>query len=199
MNNYEREIHSDPYSATVREALTLRSCKPSTAYEKLAEVAAMGSPMANMILGDAHLMGRNGLTKDEDQGERFLRRASKLGSLEGAFRLARYLEAKKLNSEAIQIYENLSEARFAPAAFVLGVSYTKGTFTEKDLDLGTRYLKVAADEGHLHAKDWLAQLVLESEASFPELSKALATRLLLKKRIQNLTQSDPASDLIRTG
>ncbi|MFL0357471.1 tetratricopeptide repeat protein [Erythrobacter sp. GH1-10] len=155
--------------------------------------------MANMILGDAYLMGRDGLEKDEKSGERLLKKASKLGSVEASFRLARHLETQKANKQAKSIYVALCEVKYAPAAFVLGVSYMRGTFTEKDLNLATSYLELAADAGHLYAKDWLAQSVIDSDVSYYQALKALLTRFVLKKRIEKLSRYDPNSDLIRLG
>ncbi|WP_338302876.1 tetratricopeptide repeat protein [Erythrobacter sp. Dej080120_24] len=198
MNNFHREMHADPYSAELKNALILRNTDPRGAYAVLSSLAEEGSPLANMVLGEAYLFGHNGLQKDERLAEKLLRRAAKLESFEGSFLLARYLRMKGRSEEAVSIYEALSEANFPAAAFVLGLSYLDGKFTEIDQERAKFFLEIAAENGHLHAQDWLAHLVTESDASVVDHTKAIAKRYRLKKQIEKLSRTDPKSDYIRT-
>jgi TPR repeat protein len=105
---------------------------------------------------------------------------------------------KGRSEEAVSIYEALSEANFSVAAFVLGLSYLDGKFTEIDQERAKFFLEIAAENGHLHAQDWLAHLVTESDASVVDHTKAIAKRYRLKKQIEKLSRTDPKSDYIRT-
>ena len=128
-------------------------------------------------VGCMHLHGI-GTEPDEEQAERYLKKAYDYGNTHAAYQLARlYIrqETQKLREdpEATPDYEKIIKAvkwleeaarQENPFAdYALGQLYKDGALLEKDMEKAVFYLQRAADAGNSFAKYQLGKIYLEEE------------------------------------
>ncbi len=156
MNNYEIEFKRDPLNREVALELDDLNNNRRQCINGLEALAEKGSVIAMIAVGDALLTGRYGTQIDEERGIEYFKKAKQMGSIEAAYRLARYLEAKKDYAQAELELRALCEQNFSPAAYLLGHAFYTNRLGKTDKTLAIRYLEKAAKEGHYHAMRWLA-------------------------------------------
>lgn len=149
MEQYLRELEEDENTERLSEALYFRDQDVDSAIRELQDLGSAKSKIALVALGDFYLYGRYGVDEDVDTGERYLRLAAELGSIEGAYRLACHYDYIGQTADAFEIYKDLSEKGFCPATYRLAWARYQGRFLKKDLALSLNLFTKAAAKGHL--------------------------------------------------
>lgn len=158
MNTYLSELYADPHCDEVSEALFLRKTDPRSAVAIFEKFAERGSAISLCALGDIYAYGRYGIEADHAKAEQYLQKAKDTGSIEGAFRLAKFYEYRGNSDKAIEGLIALSEKGFSPAAYSLGCKYVKGDIVDEDLEQAFFYFKKAEEQGHLISRQWVGYL-----------------------------------------
>tara|TARA_R110002124_G_scaffold237361_1_gene402642 strand:- start:465 stop:1061 length:597 start_codon:yes stop_codon:yes gene_type:complete len=159
LNTYLTELYADPHCEEVSEALFLRKTNIQSALDTFKEFAKKGSAISLCALGDIYAYGRFGIEADHEKAEQYLQKAKDIGSIEGAYRLARFYEYRGNSNKAIEGLIALSEKGFSPATFLLGCKYRKGDIVDEDLEQAFFYFKKAGEQGHLIARQWVGYLL----------------------------------------
>ncbi len=156
----------DPHAGDLWDCLRLTEREPEIASEGIARLAAAGSTLSMLYLGDISIHGRYHQAQDLEKAEFWLRSAFNGGSLEGGFLLARLLQELGRVNEACSIHQQLAERNYSPSMYVLGVFYSLGTLIQKDTEKGRYYFERGAARGHLPSAQWLSYLYRSGEFGF---------------------------------
>jgi TPR repeat protein len=117
--------------------------------------AEQGNAMAQFKLGLRYLNGQ-GLTKDNVEGVKWLRKAAEQGHAGAQCGLALCYEGgkgvAKNEVEAVKCYRKAAEQGHDTAQFTLGLRYLNGQGLTKDNVEGVRWLRKAAEQGHAGAQ-----------------------------------------------
>lgn len=159
--NLEREWDQDLRSPEIWDALQTMEIDPTAGMRNLETLAAEGSSLGMMHLGHIYISGQYGVKKRPDIGEDWLRKSFEYGSIEGGYRLAKYLQISNCDNEALQIYENLAIRGYAPAMFVLGQEYYLGNIVPKSIDISLSYFSKATSLGHIYAAQWKSKILMK--------------------------------------
>lgn len=170
---------------------------PQEAIADLADFSAEGSRLAMAYLGEIYADGLYGIEQNDHLAEHWLVQSMHHDSVEGAFRLAKFLENNRRVSEAQGILKELVAEGFSPAMYVLGMHHWNGTGVAMSKQRALRYLMLAEREGHVEAKMFIAKLMMSGY--FGCLNRIVGVwcvlRLLLP--IVKLKYSFPDSDWLR--
>lgn len=159
--NLAREWGTDHQAPEIWDALQLMKVDAQSGLRDLMELAEGGSAISAMYLGHFYMTGQHGVDIDNDLGERWLRRSADMGSIEGGFRLAKYMQARDRDDEAMVLYRALSNNNYMPANFVLGVEYYLGEAVDKNAEISLEFFKKADAAGHLHAGHWVSYILMK--------------------------------------
>lgn len=197
MNTYLSELYADPHCEEVSNALFLRKTDPRSAHDIFEEFAEKGSAISLCALGDIYAYGRYDVESDHEKAEQYLQKAKENGSIEGAYRLARFFEHRGNSDKAIEGLIALSEKGFSPAAFLLGNKYRKGDIVEADLEKAYSYFEKSAEQGHLIARQWVGHLLRQRKGL---LNRIRGTMIIAFTTLPILRASkvDSQSDCLRT-
>lgn len=151
-----KELDGDVDPDRLYDALFMREKDISAAILEFEALAEQGSSFAMGVLGDIYLYGRHDVPMDEHKGEELTRKASQLGSIESAYRLACFFDYKRRHAEAFSLYEDLGKRGFTPALYRLGWSYSEGRWVGQDRTRARDYFVTAYKGGHLLAQQKLS-------------------------------------------
>jgi TPR repeat protein len=121
----------------------------------LEELAAKGSILSMVYIGDTHENGR-GVERDTEVGDMWYTRAADRGSIDAAFRLAFGYWHDGNQEKSIIELERICNLDFTPAAYLLGTFYYHGVGVEKSVSKAIKYFSMADKGGHLLARQDLS-------------------------------------------
>lgn len=147
--NLQREWEDEPNAKALLDARDLLKIDPQNGLRELQRLAENGSSLGMFYLGEIYNFGRYGIKRDDEVARNWRNRSASLGSIEGAFALARQLELEASHEFAESEYRKLAERRFSPALFVLGLQHCHGGWLERDVEKAIDYLEQAEQLGHL--------------------------------------------------
>lgn len=197
MNTYLSELYADSHCDQVSEALFLRKTDILAAVDSFEEFATKGSAISLCALGDIYAYGRFGIEADHEKAEQYLQKAKDAGSIEGAFRLARFHEYRGNSEKAIEGLIALSEKGFSPATYSLGCKYVKGEIVDENLEQAFFYFKKAEEQGHLISRQWVGYLLRKRKGLLNKIGGTIviASTILPIRRAHKV---DSLSDCLRT-
>ncbi len=196
--NLQKEWDSEPLAPDLRKTLYVGNTDPAAAIESMKDIAAKGSSLNMFYLGEYYMYGRNGIKRDFEAAELWLREAASGGSIEGAYLLARYLQGRGRYEEAEVEYQKLANRGFSNALFVLGLQYYKGEWLEKDIEKSIGYFEEAEKRGHLHSKHWLSHIFRNENLGLAFLAKGWVKWFALIVPFVICKVKYPNSDRLRT-
>ena len=156
MEQYNKELAADADPIRLKRALFKRDVDIHGAISELEILVEQGSSFAMIALGMIHVYGGHGAPIDEARGEALLSRSVQLGSIEGAYRLACFLDAKKRHKEAFVLYHDLAAKKFSPALYRLAWAYDEGRWVERDSGKARELFFEAYRKKHLLAQQKLS-------------------------------------------
>ncbi|WP_338445675.1 tetratricopeptide repeat protein [Pelagerythrobacter marensis] len=196
--NLTREWKDERLAGQVWDALSLADSDAEAGLEKLTDLADQNSALSAYYLGDAFLFGRYGIPKNYDKAEQWLRKSASLGSVEGRFLLAQFLQGSDKPKRAIEHYEILANKKFSPATYSLAIQYLKGNLLKKDLNKAKHYFEMARQQGHLHSWHWLSFLQRTYGENVICRTKGLINLVLMSVPFIYYRVFRPESDRLRT-
>jgi TPR repeat protein len=127
----------------------------------IVECAENGDPIFQFLLGvlQAHQIGSSG---HGDTSIDWVRRAAEQGCRQAAYAL--YFLLRKQDPHDAAAFEWLRKSAatgFAPAQFLIGVSYHWGSDVEKNLNQAMTWIKLSADQGYVQAIHHLASMYFD--------------------------------------
>lgn len=196
MEQYSKELANDIDPVRLEAALFKRDQDIEFAIKELESLINDGSSFAMAALGNIYLYGTHSITRDEQKGERLLARASAMGSIEGAYRLACFLDSRARNAEAFKLYESLAEKGFSPALYRLGWAYHTGRWVDKNTSKAKDFFWRAYRKGHFLAQQKLSYELRKSPSIRDRvLGFYLLASLIAKRKFCHTL--DPKSDRLR--
>lgn len=124
---------------------------PNTSdFESYVAMAEAGDAQAQIYVGWAYLAGKL-VERNQEIGEKWLRKASDQGSLEGGYRLAMVLLQRR-DKEAIGLFKQLGDRGYAPANYELGNCLYTGNLVERDTKAAAIRWNEARRKGHAVAR-----------------------------------------------
>ncbi|MEO6388811.1 MAG: tetratricopeptide repeat protein [Croceibacterium sp.] len=195
--NIAREWSEDAQATELRDALQIVATDAPSGLKMLEKLAANGSSLAKVYLGNIHLRGKHGVPEDGELGESWLRRSAEEGSIEGAYGLASCLLCSGRTDAAITKYQRLADLKYSPALFVLGWQYYRGEGVETNLEKSLFYFKLAEAEGHFHAAHWISHIYMRSNMGLLAWLRGLTKKIVLTIPFVRATVSYPSSDRLR--
>jgi len=195
--NLLNEWESAPAARAIWFAIEEVDHSGQSGLDALQMLASNGSSLAMYYLGEILAFGKYGLNPDRLAGMDWLQLSADAGSIEGAFLLAKMrLDDGKLSS-AHSLLQCLGEQSFSPAIFRLGFLHVKGEQAPKDIDAGMAYFEAASAIGHVHAKMWIAYLLLKGNRGWKGRVLGFLKRLALPPYVIAIHIKNPDSDLLR--
>lgn len=175
----------------------MRDFDITTAIQELESLIDEGSSFAMAALGNIFLYGSYGIPVDEAKGKELLSRSASMGSIEGAYRLACFLDSRGRHAEAFDIYQRLAERRFSPAIYRLAWAYHQGRWVSQDKSKARELFAEAMNEGHLLAKQKLSYELRQSAKVADKIyGHFLLITLVVPRALQYRRQ--PRSDRLRS-
>lgn len=162
--NAKIDWSAEPDQARLYRAHNMLQTSPVAALRELKELAALGSVMSMVYLGDAYKLGK-GTDISLPDAESWYRRAADTGSPLGIYFLGRLYFASKRYTQAIEVFSVAAESDYAPAVHFLGRMYASGKGVKKDLVKAELLLERASKSGSVLAKGVLAHLLTHTNAS----------------------------------
>lgn len=157
----DAEFSREPDLPRLYRAHALLEKDSASAIAELEALAALGSTMSMIYLGDTYKSG-DGTKVDLTKSEFWYRRAAEAGSFLGCFLLGRlYLKLDRY-ADAKQAFTIAADQGYIPAVHYLGRIYYYGRGVPRDLSLAREYLERASRGGSVFAKRKLATLLLEN-------------------------------------
>jgi hypothetical protein len=186
----------EPDLEWVRRANALYRSDPAAGLQEYTALAEKGSIYGMIHTGYCLSVGE-GVPRDIEAGAIWFRKAMELGSVEGAYRLARYYLFKGDMSAARQALEFGVARDFVPALNTLGDMYARGYLGAKDFDQARALWQRASDLGQLNARVHLAKLFISGRYGVVKIIDGI--RLYLSAMVGVLKIADPnrRTDLIR--
>lgn len=194
--NLAREWKEDGQAPDVWDALQLMEVDPQLGLGNLQVLAEGGSSIGAMYLGHIYMTGQYGVNIDRDLGEDWLQRSANMGSIEGCFRLAKYMHADGRDSDAVVLYKQMSDRGYMPANFILGVEYSLGEAVEKDAELSFYFFRKADAAGHLHARHWVSHILMK-DGSVLSWFRGILKKIVLFIPMMYYSIKYPNSDRLR--
>jgi TPR repeat protein len=174
----------------------MREHEIGSAISELEALVDQESSLAMAALGNIYLYGSYGIPTDEPKGEALLFQSAKLGSIEGGYRLACYLDYKHRHAEAFEIYEELASRGFSPAIYRLGWAYHDGRWVEQNTVKARELFFSAYRKGHLRAQQKLSYDLRKSPKVREKLAGLyLLATLIIPRKLRYVRQ--PSSDALR--
>jgi TPR repeat protein len=146
----------DSYEAAVQ---LYQRRKWKEAFEAFASLAAAGSVLAQVALGNMYISGR-GVRRDLKAGAEWLNRAAALGNPAAKYALARLRHVDGDHDLAGRLLLEAASSQYFPALYWIGVSHEQGLGTQPDLARAVIFYRQAADFGHVPARARLGRLGL---------------------------------------
>lgn len=137
---------------------------PKAALRRLQRLAELGSALSAMYIGDALIYGR-GVPKNVKSGEKWLRKSTEQGSIEGAYRLSKHFLESEQSENALNLLHALRKKGFAPAIWKLGMMHLEGEYFDKNNDVAMGYLREAESLGHIVSKHWISWILRKDSES----------------------------------
>lgn len=159
--NIAREWAVDDHGDEVWDAVASLKNGNKLGIVELEEIAKNESSLALLYLGTIYLYGEHKIEKNEQLGEKFLRKSMKKGSIEGAYHLASQLLDSDRFLDAIDIYRHLSKLDYSPAQYSLGYIYAVGDKLPKDNKLAMHYFTLASKNGHFPSISWKSRILMK--------------------------------------
>lgn len=154
--NMQREWDEEPLRRELWEALQARKQDHGAGIAMLTDLADRGSALAMMYLGHAYVS--SGDHDQELQGEEWLIRSAKEGSIEGRFQLAQHYKRQKAWEKAQAELETLAAQGYSPAMYEMGRLLYGGDLGYKAVPEAIHHLKMATNAGHLPSMALLSQI-----------------------------------------
>lgn len=161
----------------------------------LTDLASRGSALAMMYLGHDYVS--SGEPDQAAQGEEWLIRSAKGGSIEGRLQLAQYYQRQKAWGKALIELKVLADLGYSPAMYYLGRLLYKGYLGYKAVPEAVGYLKMAVDAGHLPSMALLSLIYRKEKFG---LAGRIASHWLCLTKIPAFVRcmwSYPSSDRLR--
>lgn len=196
IENIVMEWSEEPDPRRLWDALHSLKANPLDALSMFEDLAEGGSRLSLVYMGDAYLYGR-GVKENKGKGERLLRRASSLGSIEAVYTLARYYEGLKEFDRARIEFCKIANRGYSPALYMLGSFYYYGEGVKKDIDKAIYYWNLAESAGHLIAKQWIVWLYKHYKKGITFRIRAYAKQISLTFPLVVTKVRNPNSDRLR--
>ncbi|MEO6041327.1 MAG: tetratricopeptide repeat protein [Croceibacterium sp.] len=162
VENMDREWCAEPKARELSSALGILELQPVLAVRQLEALAAEGSALAMLYLGDTFANAR-GVTRDVTLGFSWYQKAAGAGSIEAAHRVAFFYYHRGMFTECLETLTSLSKGCFIPSIYCLGLLYFNGTGVSKDIGESIRYWNLAAANGHLNARRRISIILRSGE------------------------------------
>lgn len=195
--NLSREWALDHRASEIWDGLKLIERDPTTGLAMLEDLGRSGSALSMMYVGHAYLTGQYGTKIDQSQGEEWLRKSFTTGSIEGGYRLAKYLQSVGRDSDAMTTYLRLSELGYAPASYQIGVEHYLGQKVDKDITKALHYLKIGKDLGHLPSIHWMSYVKIRTGGTIFNKFTGYVMRIRHLILMIYLSLASPNSDRLR--
>ena len=193
--NMQREWDEEPLRRELWEALQARKQDHGAEIAMLTDLAGRGSALAMMYLG--HAYASSGDHEQEVQGEEWLIRSAKEGSIEGRFQLAQHYKRQKAWEKARAELEALAAQGYSPAMYDMGLLLYGGDLGYKAVPEAIHYLKMAINAGHLPSMALLSRIYRKEKFGF---RGRIASHWLCLAKIPAFVRcmrSYPSSDRLR--
>lgn len=151
-------IESDYFVDSAFDAIDLIPIDKNLAYKRLLDLAANGSILSMIYVGDAYLYG-DAFCKDPTEGLKWLRRASDAGSKDAMFRIACHYRWLKDFSSARNEFLKLAELKYSPAIYILGHMEYAGEGSDVNIERAVEFWKMAGGMGHFYGRQWYSYLL----------------------------------------
>jgi len=194
----QQEWDADPCRQELWNALQLFDNAPHAAIAALTGLAAQGSGLAMMYLGEAYLKGRGGIESDRMLGEQWLVRSAEHGSIEGRYGLAIHYEGSGRPESARNELTKLADRGYSPAMFRLGYGFYKGKWGGKDIAQAQHFLGMAQRAGHLPGAIWLNRIDIVESLGLARKVSGIWGWLKLAPLVFRYVSNYPTSDRLRT-
>ena len=141
--------------------------------EELAQLAEDGDRYAQYFLGKLYRDGRL-LTPDDEQAEKWFRRAAENGLDCAAYALGRLLQSQGSMEEAVGWYEHAITQGNEYAEYRLAKLYLTGKGVPKDADRALELLEASAEQGNQYAEYALGKLYLDGTLVRKDMTRGMA-------------------------
>jgi TPR repeat protein len=159
-----------------RQALAARRLldegRISEAILELENLSAAGEQFSQVTLGWIHDIGK-GVAVDTLKAERLYSAAAETGYRVGQYYLGSLLVREHRDAEAVGWFNRAFDQGYAPAGYRLGWMYSQGRGVCRDECIAERYMKMAAEGGHLFAQRWIARRDLSGRNGVLAFARAL--------------------------
>ena len=162
--NIEREWDEEPLGSELWGALQARKEDRGKGTAMLTDLASRGSVLAMMYLGHAYVS--SGDPEQIAQGEEWLIRSAKGGSIEGRLQLAQHYQRQKAWDKALAELKVLADQSYSPAMYYMGRILYKGDLGYKAVPEAVAYLRMAIDAGHLPSMALLSLIYRKEKFGF---------------------------------
>jgi TPR repeat protein len=150
---------SEPDLAALERAHALLLASPAEGLEAMNALAERGSLMSLLYIAEAYRTGISG-KPDPAQSADWYQRASNAGSAHASYMLGRMYLRTREYFNAKQWFEVGVRLDYTPAICMMGYMYAYGLGVRKDWDKARELLERASAHGHLHAKVFLASMLI---------------------------------------
>ncbi len=164
--NLAREWDEERWAGSLWDALEIGESDPDATIAKLRSLADKGSALSMFYLGEYYTYGWQGVSRDWELAQKWLKKGASKGSIAALYLLARHYEAAEQYQDARNAYEALAEREYSPALYALGFEHYKGAWLEKDIQKAIAYLKEAKDLGHFFAARELSHIYRTEDLGF---------------------------------
>lgn len=159
------DIENEPDVVALRNARSALSTNPSQAINALEELAARGSLLSRIYLGQAFLSGIGGAV-DLNASEKWYRSAAESGSVFAFYCLGRVYLRMKDYTRAEEAFRKAATDDYPPALRMLGFMYLRGYTGFRDWNRAKELLEQATAKGDFYAKGYLAGLLVHGPSWF---------------------------------
>ncbi len=142
----------EPDLAALDRAYRLVEVDAATAIKDLRALAARGSTMSQVYLGNIYRRGEGGVSANLEESELWFRRAAEGGSLVALFHLAAIDLNQGRYAEGESTLKSAAKRNYSPAIYWLARLYWRGPKEWRRLPEARQLLEQAAGLGHIWAK-----------------------------------------------
>jgi TPR repeat protein len=187
---------AEPDLERLRRARAMLKGDQTAGLRELADLADRGSLMSMVYLGWAYCRGE-GVDKNLELGESWLRRAMVAGSALASFHLGMLYKEKNNLNGAFEAFSFGADHNFAASMYRLGVIYRRGYGVAPNREKARELWKKAASYGHAFAMRNLAFCMISGECGISMVPRGVMLWLSSILSVIRISAKDPQSYLIR--
>jgi uncharacterized protein len=159
MLSVQEHFDAEPDLARLRDARLRLNREPERALQELKWLAARGSVMSLIYIGETYARGR-GVKVDLEQAMSWYKQAAQTGSALALHLLGRAYFKQKRIEEALACFRQAAAQDYPPSLYFLGRMNCWGIGMPRNIEEGTRLFERAMNLGNLPAKGAFAKMLL---------------------------------------